>query len=105
MVMVNGDGDGDGDGDADDDDADGDDGADGADDVDDDAYDGYYDGCRMHEHTHFFLMRIAAWMQTSAAVQDTQQAMLQSSGFELVDSQELLIRFCIGSLGIVINQP
>ena len=31
--------------------------------------------------------------------------MLQSSGFEFVDSQELLIRFCRDSLGIVINQP
>ena len=96
------DGDGDGDGDADDDD-DGDDGDDdgddGDDDADDDVYDGCYDGCRMHEHTHFLLMRIGA------SVQETQQAMLRSSGLELDDSQKLLIRFCIGSLGIVSNQP
>ena len=55
-----GDGDGDGDGDSDGD-GDGDAGAeddddDADDDADDDVYHGCYDGCRMHEHTHFFLL-------------------------------------------------
>ena len=49
--------------------------------------------------------RFCSCMQASAAVQEAHEVIPKSSAVGNGDSEQLLVRFCIGVLGIVVNQP